>query len=160
MLKTQVGECKKDRAAGESRPERQASEVQLQGKLEDPGIECIRDLAKGRCVDILWQRRAGDEEVSVVENVEYFPTKFNIHVFIDPRPLDQSQIEVPVTWSSDGSQLQTSNRSCCWITQQVKPVGYEIGIKHQWCPRVWIKEQSGVTLEFIDAQVGVDGVQS
>ena len=149
-----------ERAAGGSRPERQASEVQLQCKLEDPRIKCIRDLAKRRCVDILWQRRTGDEEVRMVENVEYFRTKFDIHVFIDARSLDQSQIEVPVAWSSDGSQLQTSNRSCCWITQQVKPVGNEIGIKHQWRPGVWIKEQSGVTLEFINAQVGVDGVQS
>jgi len=102
---------KKRRAAGESRPGL-TSEVQLQGELEDPRIECIRDLAKRRCVDILWQRRAGDEEISVVENVEYLPTKFDVHVFVNARSFYQSQIKVPVTWSGYRSQLQTSNGSC------------------------------------------------
>jgi hypothetical protein len=79
------------RAAGESRPLKITSEVQLQCELEDPRIKRIRDLTKRGCIDILRQSRAGDEEVSVVENVEYFRTKFDVHVslmrvrFINPK---------------------------------------------------------------------------
>ena len=134
------------------------SEVQLNCKLQDPRIERLGDLPERRRIDVLRQRRAGDEEVRVVENIEYFHAEFNVRGFINRRPFDQAHVEVPVAWSTDRRQLQTSNRTRRRIAQQRHPICNEVGIKHQRRSGRRIEEESGAILKLVDRQSGIDCV--
>lgn len=134
------------------------SEIQLNCKLQDPGIERLCDLPERRRIDVLRQRRAGDEEVCVVENIEHFRTEFNVRGFSDRRPLDHTHVEIPVAWPTDGCQLQTSNRTRRWIAQQRHPICDEVGVKHQRRSRGRIEEESGALLKLFDRQCRVDCV--
>lgn len=134
------------------------SEIQLNCKLQDPRIERLCDLPERRRIDVLWQRRAGDEEVCVVENIEHFHAKFNVRGFSDRRPLDHPDVEIPVAWPTDRRQLQTSNRTRRRITQQRHPICDEVGIEHQRRSGRGIEEESGAILKFFDRQSRVDCV--
>ena len=125
-------------------------EVQLNCKLQDPRIERLGNLPERRRIDVLWQRRAGDEEVCVVENIEYFHAEFNVRGFGNRRPLDHPQVEIPVTWSTDWRQLQTSNCTRRGIAQQRQPIRNEVRIEHQRRSGRRIEEESRAILKLVD----------
>ena len=134
------------------------SEVQLNCKLQDPGIERLCDLPERRRIDVLRQRRAGDEEVCVVENIEYFRAEFNVRGFGNRRSLDHTHVEVPVAWPTDRRQLQASDCSRRRIAQQRHPVCNEVGIEHQRRSSRRIEEESGALLKLLNRQSRVDCV--
>ena len=82
-------------------------EVQLERELQNTRIVSLRDLSKGRAVDVLVQ--ITEEEVRLVEDIERFHAEFDVDRFGDWGPFDESHVEVPESRATDRSQLQVAH---------------------------------------------------
>src|SRR5215213_2269582 len=81
------------------------SEVQLERELQNTRIVRLRNLSKGRAVDVLVKRTAADEEVRLVKDIERFSAELDVNRFGNPCSFDESHIKVPNSRTADRSQL-------------------------------------------------------
>ena len=84
--------------------EAEPSKIELQRELYYSGIERAPELAKALAVYIL--SFATDEEIGVVESVKQLGAEFYVHPLVYSGSFDESNVEIPITWSIDWSQLK------------------------------------------------------
>ena len=90
-------------------------ERELPRKLKNAWIECGVDLAEIRVVDV---ERIRHLEVRVIENVESFKSQLETEPFLEPDPLDQRRVHVPVTRTVNWRQTQTSDCTRGWMSKE------------------------------------------
>ena len=97
--------------------EAEPSKVEFQRELYYSWIERAPELPKALTVYVL--SFAADEEISVVENVEHLGAEFYVHALGYSGSFDESNVEVPITWSIDWSQLERAISTRCRILKEL-----------------------------------------
>ena len=139
-----------------------ALEVQFDRELEHAWIIRLRDLAEGRGVDVLVQRRGSDKKIGFVQDVERLHPELQVDRLVNLRPLDEPEVHVPNTGAAHGRQLKVADRAGLRIRKEGVVISqlcsvtgnrcHHSRVEHQWTARRRVEEQPSDCLKLINRQ--------